>query len=270
LKLRKPKLHELWNDHKKLREEAETLLQAFKKLPVDQVGARLALAKEMVAKFVEASEIMLDFLERFTPTATKELRFKLDNHKRMWDDWLTKLPDPRIPNREVIINDRMTIMLDSIDFFQQLEGIVLLTAMETLKRTKGVPPEQLDEYLENRLRKLGNDYAALYEGAWNALESEENPDRFRQCAASARELVTHMIGAKGPQRRTELRRLLKEDRQVRLAESIAEAVDQLYETLSKGVHAQIDFETALLCVKLTEHLTRYLLECGYPAAKVRG
>jgi hypothetical protein len=65
------------------------------------------------------------------------------------------------------------------------------------------------------------------------------------------------------ERKSRLRAVLKEDREVRLVESLANTIDELYETLSKGVHGEVDFETALLCLRVTEHLVRYLLARGY-------
>lgn len=263
LRLRKPKPFELLSEFQSVRREAEAIQQAFTKLPTNEIPARVAVAREMLAKSVRANQVLFDFLARFSPTAAKQLKFKLENHERVSEKLLTDLPDQTIPGREVIINDRISTMFQFIDINQQLADIVFVTAMETTKRTGRPPPEQLDEYLQSQLHKLDGDYAKLYEGAWKALEAEGNPDRFRQCAASARELVIRLVGAKGSQRRNELRGLLDGNREASLAESLANTVEELYETLSKGVHSEIDFETALLCIKITEHLTRYLFERGY-------
>lgn len=147
MKLRRREPTELFENFKKLREEAQALLQAFKRLPADEVTARLAVARQVIDKSVSSYRAMLDFLERFSPTATKELRFKLKNHERMWEDWLTNLPDPKTPGYEALINDRLTMMLDS-DLYQQVASIAFLAAMEAVtKRT----PEQFEEYLEDQL-----------------------------------------------------------------------------------------------------------------------
>jgi hypothetical protein len=265
VRLRRLRMQDLLEEYGKLRIETDAYMVAYKKIPLADTASRLKIAKEIIHSSARANEVMLKVIDRFSPTASKALSFKLKNHIQNAEEQLNEdytLPKFRGMSESVIksvINSTIDNSIMFTELIQQIIHIAFITAVEAIKRTKGKPQEELDEYLKSRLLKLGFEYVELYEGAWQALESEKS-DRFRHCATSTRELVKKFLGEKGSERRVRLKSILKSENEVKLAESLADSVEALYDVLSKGVHKEIDYETALLSLKVTEHLFRYIFE----------
>ncbi len=158
MRLRRQKEVELLENSKKLGEEAQALLQAFKKIPPEEVTARLAVARQVVDKSVSSYRATLDLLEKLSPTATKQLRLFLKNQERTWEDWLTNPPDPKNPEYKESIDYRLKLMLES-NLYQQFADMAFLAAMEAATRRT---PEQLAEYLDQLHTEIKNASSELF------------------------------------------------------------------------------------------------------------
>jgi hypothetical protein len=75
----------------------------------------------------------------------------------------------------------------------------LSAAFEAMKKSGNKPPLQMDEYIGSLLRKHFPSFTKFYEGAWQALESN-NPDKFRHASASLRELIKNLLGRQGKEK----------------------------------------------------------------------
>jgi uncharacterized protein (TIGR02391 family) len=203
MKLRRRDPTELLENLKRRREEAQALMQAFKRLPADDVTARLAVARQVVDKSVGSYRAMLDFLEKFSPTATKELRFKLKNHERMWEDWLTNLPSPTTPGYRALIDDRLRMMLDS-SLYEQFAGIAFLAAMEAFgKKTTEQSGKYLADQLHNVIKKVSNElfydghYAQAIFEAYKAVNNLVK-EKSRREDLDGQELMSTVFNYKNP------------------------------------------------------------------------
>ena len=265
VRLRRPSLRELAGEYLKLKSEADAFKAAFEGIPRSETSTRVRTAKEMLYKRGKAIEAIVRMVERFSPKAAKELSFKLKNHMKVVKDRFQTYYDssPKFRNmpesmKKDIINSQIDISIDFSDINEQFASIVFVAVNEAMERTAGKPPVELDEYLKERLHSLNPKYAEFYEGSWEALESERH-DRFSHCAVSNRRLIHGLVGEKGLARRAKLKSISKSSVEARLVESLADTVDRLNEVLSKGVHKEIEYETALLSLRITEHLLRFIL-----------
>ncbi len=100
----------------------------------------------------------------------------------------------------------------------------------------------------------------MYEGAWQALEYD-NPERIRHSSSSLRELVKLVINhGTGKTQKEKIKSILESDKETELVNSLADSMIALSGVLNKSVHANLEFDTALSNMKITEYLLHYILD----------
>jgi len=269
-RLRKPRMENLLQKYLQLQRETEIHRKALENIPTEDTETRQKMVGDLLKLFVKTNIAQLQVIERFSPIVAKELKFKLENYEKTTLESFSKdyLNTPEIRHlpenmRKNMIKNLTNNSVDSsllfMDLVGQMNGLVFSACLETMNRTSGRPPEELDEYISRLVLKHFPEYVKPYKGAWQALESD-NLDRFRHCSASMRKIVDGILGKGSLNRKEALKSFSIFGAEADLIDALAETVNKIYVTLNKGIHGEIRHKTALLSIRITEHILRYLLE----------
>lgn len=180
------------------------------------------------------------------------------------------------------LHERRNIIMKQLSwFFFELETMGITRDEKSFQLAVGTTGLDIEirTRLESMLSELGEEYLARYQGAIEALMSD-NPDKFSQSISSMRELLTSILdlltkddeftkderSEKGaPKRKAKIKHILAKSsglgRESELAEAIANTLDETYSALSKQYHvtAKKDWGTVLFCFKSTEYLIYYII-----------
>ena len=99
----------------------------------------------------------------------------------------------------------------------------------------------------------------MYLGAWEAFESK-NPDRYSHVSVSMRKLIEKLLGRNATEIKEKIHKISGSHTSTEFILSLAKTVISLRKALHKGVHEEIDRETALLTTRITEAIIEYLYE----------
>jgi len=263
---KKDNLNNLFNEYQKSLSIAKELRNILENIPYENIEPRVSLTKKTLDRYYKAFDLSLKIIRRFSPTAAKLLREQLSNFKKLADEDLNR--DYRIllktkhiePSEDIIVNltnSTITRLMNFLNLHAKFFNLAIITTIETFKYTRGKPPMELNEYIRDILEKIDSSCAKLYEGAWNAFHSE-NPDRYRHMATSLRELLKKLLGDKPSKMKEKIKNISGSNTTSMFIISLADSIEKLYETLCKGVHGEIDKETALLSLRIMESIIEYL------------
>jgi len=270
LKLRKQSIKNLREEYLGCAKETEACKRAFEQTSVTEIDTREKIAKQYIQSFVRENLIKTDILSKISPSTAKLLKLKLTHWQEMTLASLSYnyLSDQKIMSiserergnfiREMRGNS-IKIVVDFMGIQQQFIDLPFNAAFEAVKHSGGKPSLESDEYLSNLLSKHFPNYSKYYQGAWKAFESD-NPDRFRHCSASLRELIRNILGDDKEARQTKLREFSNSETENDLIESLATAIYANDRILNKGVHSELEERIVALSIKTTEIILQYVLE----------
>jgi len=167
-------------------------------------------------------------------------------------------------NRDKFIRDSRNSAIDisintGMALRRNFSDYSLLAAIEAMEHAGNKPPIQIDEYISNLLLKHYPKLFKYYEGAWQAVESN-NPDKFRHSSASLRELIKNILGDDKQERRKKLKKISVSETENDFIESLVQTLYANDRLLNKGVHSHLEENIATLSMKTTEIILQYILE----------
>lgn len=124
--------------------------------------------------------------------------------------------------------------------------------------------ERISSELEDRLTKLGNHFAAMHKGIWDAISSGSE-DSLRHATVSARELLRQVIDVLAGEdqhnltRKARIERILHSESRTEVVDAVACLVDAIYSSQSASEHTEPDFNTVILVAKMTEYCLLFIL-----------
>lgn len=163
----------------------------------------------------------------------------------------------------VVANNLENGDIENMNRFLAMDGLYFDKESKTLKPTVGHVDEEkttiskLDEFLRN----LDTRFYNMHNGIWDAISSG-GADGYRGAIASCRELLRQVIdrlASSGNTRREKLESILGSTFRVRMCDSIAALVNELYGFLSDQEHTDPSYEDMILAVRLTEYTLNYLM-----------
>lgn len=263
VRIRRKSIGELHEEYRELRREALAFWDAFKRIPEDDVDTRRKVAIEGIKRFAKMKVPEIQIIERFSPRVAKRLASRIRAMKRNTLEWLSK----DYPNHSAFSEDMITDLKKStlnltVDNLGALIGIgdeVFLACLDTIERTGGKLPKEIDERISELLIKHFPKHAKHYKGAWDALESD-NPERFRHSSTSTRELIKRILGKGSEERKRMLESIHIPDTEAELIEALADTVYLIDRVLNKGVHSEVTEPTALLSIRASELILNYILD----------
>lgn len=270
IRFRKPSLNKLMGEYEKLKSQTDILKEALEATSSKEIETRVKLAKKLIESFVRTVIAQADIIERFSPVAAKRLRFKALNWKKIKQeqfskDYMANAEIRRLPKetRQKLINGMRNDVVDSIPQFieliRQIGDMIFITCFDSIKRTRGKPPMEIEAHINDLLSKHFPECAKRYEGAWKSLESD-NPDRFRHASTSMREIIREILGKSNETRKERLHGLSNSESEQNLMEALANTVEEIYRTLNKGTHSELEETMAILSIRITENILSYVLE----------
>lgn len=264
------KIERWFRESEKAISTATELLAIYRESEFGSLDSMIEFVRRMYSHFFKAFESMIKIIGIYSPKTANSFNEMLNGFKEKTAEALNR--DYRKPlgtigltnrhSEEVAIRNARAVFNVQIDFlliFYNFIEKTFDTIEETMKRTRGKPPIEHNEYIYFKLKEVDESYAKMYLGAWEAFESK-NPERYRHVSTSTREIIRRLLGEKSEDRKKRIMEVSGSKTTTEFITSLAKAIDKLHDTLSKGVHREIDRETALLTIRITEAIIEYLYE----------
>jgi hypothetical protein len=126
--------------------------------------------------------------------------------------------------------------------------------------TGGTEDTQITDELDAMLAKIDPQLVETRRGAWDALLSS-SADKETQSMSSSRKLLLDTLkrAGKGSRPEDQIRSILLPKRSS-VIEASVDFLISIYDAQSEGVHGKMDFDTAVLVIRLTEYGLHYLLK----------
>jgi hypothetical protein len=114
--------------------------------------------------------------------------------------------------------------------------------------------------LDELLSAIDSRFANMLDGAWEAYYSD-NPDRYRQCLTSCRELLRQVLDQLGGEgtRRQRIVRIIGSRSTAEVIDASVQMVESIYAAQSAGTHETRAQHQALFVLVETEHVLYYLI-----------
>jgi hypothetical protein len=267
VKLRRQSVQELLKEYQKLDLKSKVHKENYEKATkAGNTKQRLQSAKDMINNDILKYEIMIEVIKKFSPIVAKNLSTSLIGYKERVKDSLRE-DFANLPKLELFsekqLDDLINTFIEHDVNFLKIHGThiaeVFMAVSDTIKRTTCKIIEEKDESLKKLLQEIDPKYADMYEGAWQALESD-NPERIRHSSSSLRKLVEQIVNlGAGKTRKEKVKSILKSKHETELVNALIDLVIALSGVLNKGVHEDLEFDTALFTMKITEYLLQYVL-----------
>lgn len=115
--------------------------------------------------------------------------------------------------------------------------------------------------LKSMLRSIDPRYEKMYDGAYDALRSKSK-DNLRQSISSMRELLRQIIDqlGTGSTRKEKVKSILGSDTESKLANHLADVVDDVYALQSREEHTDPQYDNALYAIKTGEYTLHHILK----------
>jgi hypothetical protein len=209
---------------------------------------------------------MISAIERFSPQTAKLLRSQVMGYAKRQKKYSkpnflkNKANEFKLLSKDEF-NKHVKSLIDSSvnygDIYEKEVNIAFNTAMDTLKRVKGEFPLEAEEKILKALEHVDPELGKKYCGAYSALDSD-NPERFRYCSVSMREILDGTIGKTAEERKKRIEQVTNSNREAVILESMYKLIISIDGTWNAGVHANIQAETALLALEATELMMNYI------------
>jgi hypothetical protein len=260
-------MREIIEQMRYLEKETEAYKKAFEQTSEIEIETRMKVAIEYVNALVHEYTKRTEIIAKMSPDTAKSLKFKLYGlHEAVLanisKDYqaspeLRTMPEEQIKRMR---NEYLThVVSQSYKLPCQMIDLCLSACFETAERTKLDPFQEKDENISFLLSKHFPKSVLKYEGALESLESDM-PDKFRHASASMRELIVEVLGNGSRARKLSLQKFSSSESENNLVEALANTVDEINETLNKGVHAELEEKMVLLSIRITENILLYFLE----------
>ena len=115
--------------------------------------------------------------------------------------------------------------------------------------------------LDSLLMEVDGIFPKMLRGALEAYYSD-NPDRYRHCITSCRELLRQVMDklGEGKTRREKIQHIIGSSSTAEVVDAAASLVVSICDAQSAGTHASIGQSTALFVLVETEHVLYFLLK----------
>jgi hypothetical protein len=263
-KYRSKSIPELLRQYLELSEKTEAAKESFAGTPTNKRADLFENFRKWLVLYVATNRYMIEVINRFSPRTAKSLKFQIDTYSDRQRELLSEnywnRPEYRsFPEEQ--LNEHMREMLDQAvqvgEIHEKEVNIAFVVAVDTLRRVKGEFPLEPEELILKALSKHNADLAKIYRGAYEALESD-NPDRFRHCSVSMRQIIDETFGKNSEERKKAIEKAARSKQESEILRSLEDLVASIDSAWNKGVHAEIQAETAFLAIKATELAVSYL------------
>jgi len=251
-------------DYLLLRAKTDTAREFYTNIPINETQNRFQAFRKWLELYLETNRYMIEVVNRFSPQIAKGLKSQIMSYSEIANESLKeehwKSSDYAIFSEEQL-NKHIKEMLDNsmtfADIHQKEVIMAFIVVFDTLRRIKGELPLDPEDQITKTLTKHNQRLAKIYEGAYRALASD-NPDRYRHCSVSMREIVDGLFGKNADERRKFIRNRAKSKQESNMLESLDRLVRSIDKAWNKGVHNEIQHETAILAMQATELIITYI------------
>jgi hypothetical protein len=263
-KYRNRSIQELLRQYLDLTEKTNAAKEAFVGTPTNKRDDLFESFRKWMVLFVDRNRYMLEVINRFSPKIAKILKIQIDQYSDRQRELLSEshwnTPDYRLFPEEQLNKHIRTMLnnaMDSGEIHEKEVNMAFVVAIDTFQRVKGEFPMEPEELILKALSKHDAGLANIYKGAYEALESD-NPDRFRHCSVSMRQIIDETFGENSEERKRVIEKAVRSKQESEILRSLEELVASIDRAWNKGVHAEIQAETAFLAIKATELAVSYL------------
>ncbi|MGD6853240.1 MAG: hypothetical protein ACQCN6_14375 [Candidatus Bathyarchaeia archaeon] len=214
---------------------------------------------------IAANMYMINAIDRFSPKIAASLkqqvnRYSKNQQKYLKKDFLNKV-DQEYPllseeHKDDYVKSLINTAVDAGKIYEKEVQMAFVVAMDTLERVRGHVPLIAEERLLRALEESDSSLAKRYRGAYSTLETD-NPERFRHCSVSMRELIDGTFGKTADERRRNMQLIVRSKQELEILDSLYNLIRSIDLAFNKGVHDEIQAETALLAVEATELMLNY-------------
>jgi hypothetical protein len=248
----------LFDAYSLLKAKTDSAKKVYNNIPISQRRERIVAFKKWLQLFCETNEYLIEVISYYSPNTAKELKAQLKNYAKIQRSFLTeKYLNSLQPLTDEQIDNHMKKALDDAMKFGKINentiGIVFIAVTDTLKRVGSEVPAGTEDKIAKSLAQNKPELVRIYRGAIAALESD-NPDRYRHCSASMRQIVDKTLGENASERMKVLREYTNSKKEIQLLKALAGLVKSVDEMWNKGVHEEIKPEIAFLTLQATELL----------------
>jgi len=263
-KYRSKSIPELLKQYLELTEKTNAAKESFAGTPTNKRDDLFENFRKWMVLCVDTNRYMIEVINRFSPRIAKSLKSQIDTYSDRQRELLSEshwnTPDYRLFTEEQL-NKHIREMLDNAmqagEIHKKEVDMAFVVAIDTLRRVKGEFPLEPEELILKALSKHNAGLARIYRGAYEALESD-NPDRFRHCSASMRQIIDETLGKNSEERKIAIEKAARSKQESEILRSLEDLVASIDRAWNKGVHAEIQAETAFLAIKATELAVSYL------------
>lgn len=263
-KYRSRSIPELLRQHLELTEKTNAAKESFASTHTNKRNDLFENFRKWMVLYIDSNRYMIEVINRFSPKTANILKSQIDEYSDRQRELLSEshwnTPDFRLFPEERL-NKHIREMLDSAmqvgDIYKKEVNMAFVVAIDTLRRVKGESPLEPEELILKALSKHNVGLAKIYRGAYEALESD-NPDRFRHCSASMRQIIDDTFGKNPEERKRTMEKAARSKQESEILKSLEDLVASIDKAWNKGVHAEIQAETAFLAIKATELAVSYL------------
>lgn len=264
LRLQRKNIQKLMKEYLLLRAKMDTAREFYANIPINETQNRLQAFRKWLELYLETNRYMIEVVNRFSPQIARDLKSSIISYSERANELLKeehwKSSNYAIFSEEQL-NKLVKEMLDDsmtyADIHQKEVQMAFIVAIDTLKRTKGELPLEPEELIVKELSKHDQQLAKIYEGAYEALASD-NPERYRHCSVSMREILDGLFGKNEDERTKFIRNYAKSKSEFKMLESLDRLVRSIDKAWNKGVHDEIQPETAILAMRATELILSYI------------
>jgi hypothetical protein len=256
---------ELLHNYQLLREKTENAKDVYKQISITNKKEKFKAFNHWLELFGETHQYMIEVISRFSPENAKTLKSQLKGYLERQKEYATiehwdksEISSLPIETKNRIISETLDDSMDKYSELQKKEiNMVFIAILDTIKRVKGklplYPEEKVRRILQEQYPKLSDKYF----GAYHALETD-NPDRYRHCSASMRTIIDDLIGDNSTDRKKFIETHSISNRDSEILEALYRLIKSIDDSLNKGVHSDIDYETVVLTIQATEIIIGHL------------
>jgi len=251
-------------DYLLLRAKTDTARDFYRSIPINERKNRFQAFRKWLELYMETNRYMIEVVNRFSPQTARTLKTQIIDYSERQKE-LLKEEHWKSPKFAMFTEERLNeqikkildISLEYADIHQKEVYQAFIVVFDTLRRVKGELPLEPWDKIKNAIAKYDPRLAEMYEGAYRALESD-NPDRYRHCSVSMREIVKGILGSTAEERRDFIIKHVKSKEESEILKSLERLVISINEAWNKGVHEEIRYETATLAIQATELIISYI------------
>lgn len=247
-----------------LRAKLDTAREFYNMIPINERKNRFEAFRKWLELFVEANRYMIKVVNRFSPEVAREFKAEIIAYSKRAEELLK---EEHWESKKLAIftekqlNELIKEMLDDsmkyADIHQKEVNMAFIVLVDTLRRIKGELPLEPVDQVKRTLAECDPKLAKMYEGVFRVLESD-NPERYRHCSVTMREILDGILGKTSEARSEVIRTHVSSNRESEILKSLDKLVRSIDQAWNKGVHEEIRYETATLAIQATELIMSYV------------